>query len=397
MSIFKNKMLLLSPIVALIIVFIFAVALIPSAKQAPKNLPIAIVNSDKGVDLPNNVHLNMGKTIAENIENSSKATTGDNEPALKWIAVSNIDDMKAGLNDQKYYGALVIPTDFSEKQASLQTPTPSSPEVQIYVNQGKNAMASNVVTQMLNGIVDGINKNTSVQLLDGFKNQGNTLTIEQASILISPITKTVFNLNEIGQLGSAPVSLFQPLWMASLAGAVIIWLAMRKLEPSMREKRIVIKSAQVVMGAIVALIAGFGLTWFAEGMLGFAIPQFMDTALFLSITSFSFILMIIAILAWLGLGGIPIFVLLLFFGAPLLALAPEFMPSFYHDWVFSWLPMRFMVDGLRELFFFSKSLSWNHPTSVLIWIGLGSIILFYLSVLKPDSEKESLTTKQVAK
>jgi hypothetical protein len=97
--------------------------------------------------------------------------------------------------------------------------------------------------------------------------------------------------------------------------------------------------------------------------------------------------MISAVISFVGIKGIAIFALILFFGAPLLALAPEMMSPFYRDWVHSWLPMRFMVDGLRELFFFGKGLSWNDAVSTLTWIGLGSTIVILASVLKPGAVK----------
>jgi hypothetical protein len=122
-------------------------------------------------------------------------------------------------------------------------------------------------------------------------------------------------------------------------------------------------------------------------MLGFHIPQFTETALFLTITSFSFFLMISAVLSWLGIRSIAIFALLLYFGAPLLALAPEMMSSFYRDWIYSWLPMRFMIQELRELFFFGNGLSWNSHVSSLVWIGLASTVIILASALKLSSTK----------
>jgi hypothetical protein len=120
-----------------------------------------------------------------------------------------------------------------------------------------------------------------------------------------------------------------------------------------------------------------------NSMVGLHIPQFADTAFFLTITFFSFFLLISAVMSWLGIKGIALFALMLFFGAPLLALAPEMMSSFYRDWVYSWLPMRFMMEGLRELFFFGQGLSWNNAVSSLTWIGLVSAIVILGSVLKP--------------
>nr|WP_227752057.1 ABC transporter permease [Viridibacillus sp. JNUCC-6] len=391
MNIFKNKMLLLVPVIALVVLFIFAITQIPSVKQSPKNLPIAIVNEDEGVEIPQKGTLNLGATIEKNIKKSSSVNSNDDEPAIKWVTVSSFKEVKEGMNDKRYYGAIVIPKDYSAKQASLQSPKPVSPEIQLFVNQGMNAIASNTVSQMFNSIYDKLSENTSLELLKGYKKQGNMITTEQASFIASPIKKVVTNVNSSGTQGNAPVSLFQPLWMASIVAAVILWNSTKKLQQKTRKKRLVIKLIQVLVGAICAILIGFTLTWIADVMLGFEIPKFMDTALFLAITNFSFILMISAILSWLGFAGVPIFVLMLFFGAPLLAMAPEFMPSFYHDWIFPWLPMRFMVDGLRELFFFSKTLSWNQPTSVLCWIGLGSLVVFFMSILKEETKNENTT------
>ncbi|HEY2421990.1 MAG TPA: ABC transporter permease [Neobacillus sp.] len=393
---FKNKLVLVSPVIALAIIFIFSLTLFPSVHPQPKNLPIAIVNEDEGLELPNQPKMNMGQTIVEMMQKTSESTK-DQDPAVKWIAIKSTDAVKKGLNDQKYYAALVIPKDFSAKQASLRTPAPASPEVQILINQGMNMAASTMAGQVLNGVVDNINNNVRTQLLEGFKAQGASLSVEQAASLVTPITKKVTNVNEIGKNsanGNAPISLFQPLWMASLASAAILFIAISKMPFATRKESLVTKTGQIVMGAIIALVIGFGFTWIAEGMVGLTIPDFLDTALFLTITSFSFILMILAVLSLVGIKGIGIFALLLFFGAPILAMAPEMMSPFYRDWIYSWLPMRFMVEGLRKLFFFGEGLTWNTPVSTLIWIGLGSMIVILGSSLKRNKVKEVVSASR---
>ena len=389
---FQNKLILLSPIIALAVIFIFSLTLFPSVQPQPKNLPVAIVNEDEGAELPTKQNMNMGKTIVDMVNKSSN-TSADEEPAVKWVEVKSMKDVQQGLDHQDYYAALVIPKDFSAKQATLQTATPSSPEIQILINQGMNTGASTMAGQVLNGVVDNLNNTVRTQLLEGFEKQGATLTVDQASNLVTPITKKVTNVNEIGENsanGNAPVSLFQPLWMASLASAAIIFIAISKIPFSTRKENLVRKSGQILMGAVLALVIGFGLTWIAEGMVGLNIPDYMDTALFLTITSFCFFLMITAFLSLVGIKGIAVFALLLFFGGPLLALAPEMMSSFYRDWIYSWLPMRFMTEGLRELFFFGKGLTWSHSISVLVWIGIVSMIVILATGLKRNSEKDQL-------
>ncbi|QUW24397.1 DUF3533 domain-containing protein [Bacillus cereus] len=384
---FKNKLLLLSPVIALLVVFIFSLTLFPTVQPQPKNLPIAVVNEDQGVEIPNQPKMNMGQTIVDNMKKTSKL---EEEPAVKWVEVKNKEAVQKGLNNQEYYAALVIPKDFSTKQASLRTPQPSSPEVEIFINQGMNTAASTMAGQMLNVIVDNMNNTVRAQLLDGVKAKGATLTTDQAAKLVTPITKKVTNVNEIGKNsanGNAPISLFQPLWIASLASAAIIFIAISKMPVGTRKENFVLKVKQIITGAVVAVVVGFGLTWIADGMVGLNISNFTDTALFLSITSFSFFLMISAVLSLVGLKGIGVFALLLFFGTPLLSLAPEMLSPFYQDWVYAWLPMRFMIEGLREIFFFGKGLSWSTPVIVLIWIGVVSIVIILATALKRSAVK----------
>ncbi len=388
---FKNKLLLLSPVIALLVVFIFSLTLFPTVQPQPKNLPIAIVNEDQGVEIPNQPKMNMGKTIVDNMKKTSKS---DEEPAVKWVEVKNKESVQKGLNNQEYYAALVIPKEFSTKQASLQTPQPSSPEVEIFINQGMNTAASTMAGQMLNGVVDNMNNTVRTQLLEGLKAKGATLTTDQAAKLVTPITKKVKNVNEIGKNsanGNSPMSLFQPLWIASLASAALIFIAISKMPIRTRNENFVLKLKQIVAGAVATIVIGFGLTWIAGGVVGLNISNFTDTALFLSITSFSFFLMISAVLSLVGLKGIGVFALLLFFGAPLLSLAAEMLSPFYQDWVYSWLPMKFMIEGLREIFFFGKGLSWGTPVTVLVWIGAVSMVIILATAFKRSAIKEHKT------
>ncbi|MDQ1143979.1 YhgE/Pip-like protein [Bacillus sp. SORGH_AS 510] len=392
----KNKLAWLSPTIALAVIFLFSLTLFPTVQPQPKNLPIAIVNEDQGVEIPDQPALNMGQTIVEMIQKSSKTTE---EPVVKWVKVKSKEEVLTGLNHQEYYAALVIPEDFSAKQASLRTPAPSSPEVQIYINQGMNMAASTMAGQLLNGVVDNMNQTVRTQLLKGFEAKGASLTVDQAAHLATPITKKVTNVNEVGKHsanGNAPVSLFQPLWMASMAGAVILFIAASKMPIRTRKDTLVTRVGQILFGAVVSVVIGFGFTWIASGMVGLHINDFTDTALFLTIAAFSFILLISAVLSLTGLRGIPIFVLLLFFGGPLLAMAPEMMSPFYRDWIYSWLPMRFMVEGLRELLFFGKGLSWGTSVSALVWIGLVSMVVILGKALLKRTAGENHGTEASA-
>ena len=393
----KNKLFLFSPIIALAVIFIFSLTLFPTVQPQPKNLPIAVVNEDVGMEIPSQPKMNMGQTIVDMIQKNTPSTKNE-EPAVKWVEVESVKAVKEGLDEQKYYAALIIPSDFSVKQASFQTPAPTSSEVQIWINQGMNTAASTMAGQMLNGVVDNMNSMVREQQLAGFTKKGALLTVEQATTIATPIEKKVTNVHEIGSNsanGNSPMSLFQPLWIASLASAAILFLSMNKRPLSSRKESLIIKGYQLLMGAVVAFFIGFGLSWIVEGMVGLNIPDYLDTALFLTITSFSFIVMILAVLSLVGMKGLPIFALLLFFGAPLLAMAPEMMSPFYRDWIHAWLPMRFMVEGLRNMFFFGEGLSWNSSVVVLVWIGLVSVVVILASAFLRRKEKIDVTAPEI--
>lgn len=386
MNLLKNKLFLATPILAFVVIFIFSLSLFPSVQPQPRSLPIAIVNEDKGIQSEGQATINAGEQIVEQIKTAMDDSTQTNEePAVKWIEVSTMEDVQHGLDDRKYYAALIIPKDFSVKQASLRTSTPSSPEVEILVNQGMNMAASTAAGQILNGVVDNMNTLVRTQILEGLSRQNATLTAGQAAGLVTPISKKVTNVNEVGTNsgnGNAPISLFQPLWMACLVSAALMTMALKKMSNPTRKFVIVAKLIQILTGAVIAVIVGFGLTWLADSMVGLNIAHFADTAWFLSLTTFSFFLMILAVLAVIGLPGMSIFALLLFFGAPLLALAPEMMPPFYQDWVYPWLPMRFMIEGLRDIFFFGKGLYWSPFVSTLFWIAATGAVVILTATLK---------------
>jgi hypothetical protein len=50
--------------------------------------------------------------------------------------------------------------------------------------------------------------------------------------------------------------------------------------------------------------------------------------------------------------------------------------------------MRFMVDGVRELFFFGEHLTWNPSVSALALISLISLCAVFASALPASSVKK---------
>lgn len=96
--------------------------------------------------------------------------------------------------------------------------------------------------------------------------------------------------------------------------------------------------------------------------------------------------MILAVITWIGYVGLPIFILFMFYGLPLIQLTPEMMPAFYKDWIYPWLPMRFMFDGVKEILFYSGEV-WNDGAILLVWIGAAGILLLLTKIYVPSKEE----------
>ncbi len=388
MNLLKQKQALLAPILVLIVVVIFSLTLASSVNPTPKNLPIAIVNEDEGINVPTKGKINQGDIMVSKI---NEVTNSQKEHAVNWIEVSSEDKVRKGLDDKKYYAALILPKDLSQKQATLKTATPSSIEIKVLLNQGMNANASTMAGQILNNVLNQLSLNIRTVVLSELEKNNMLISAKQASVLASPILNKIENVNEIGTHtanGNAPVILITPLWMSSLIGAVIIFLGKKKTNMTTSVNKLNVILEQVALAIILAFVAGFGITFMAD-WIGFTIPSFIDTALYLTIAYFSFHILISAVMSWVGFGGVGLFALIFFFAGSIIGMAPELLPKFTHDWIYSWVPMRFGADGLREIFYFGKELSFSHSMVILVWIASVSTIILFTSAFKQNKiEKE---------
>ncbi|MGF7046427.1 putative phage infection (PIP) family protein YhgE [Paenibacillus sp. DS2015] len=372
-----NRYIGIAFILVLAIQLVFLSTQIPGVYSSPENLPIGIVVADQGA---------LGQTLVDTIMEKSTTDHTGREPMIKWVPIESEQEMNTQMADKELYGAIVIPANFSEQYATLQTATPISAEMLLYVNQGKNTAVASVVSQTLNTLATQVNKVMSQQLFTAFEQQNLPLTVEQARIFSTPIVASTTTLFETGELSNAPLSFFQPIWLATYS-AILIWMLGKKRIFSTVVDQLKFRGYQVLISIALGIFTGFTLTALSSWMLGYEFDSFMTVALFLTISSVSFGLLILGLASWIGFGALPILILLMFFGAPLLQLAPEMMPSFYADWVYPWLPMRFMFDGIKDILFFEGSV-WNNSTPILVAIAVLGMFLTFAKGTAKAAEKD---------
>ncbi len=106
-------------------------------------IKVALANSDEGVEgsiIP--FHVNVGERVVTALTGSAKI----------GYVVTDADDAVDGVRSGEYYAAVVIPKNFSSNLLSVLTKTPKHPELDYYVNEKRNAIAS-IVTGKASGSV----------------------------------------------------------------------------------------------------------------------------------------------------------------------------------------------------------------------------------------------------
>lgn len=399
MAVLKNKYFYLPFLAVIVVSLLFLVSQIPIVKVAPKNLPVGIVNEDNG-EMGNNIYQSL-------LENAPDA--------INFIEYDSISEIEEGMDAREIYGGFVIPNHFSGQIASLQTETPESAVLKIYLNEGHNStvaatletmltsISATIGTNMGNEILQNMNE-VSVEMGEAVSEQlltlqsmvdGQLLAPEikqqlehistmisplkpnQAQLLSNPIQTEVIKVNKVGDLGAVPSALFIAVWVSSLLGALLLYFAGNKQTFTNHKSKYIFQTAQSLLPIIFGLFSGYLITLFSVWVLGFEFESIHTVALLLSIALIGFVYLMLASLMWLKTPAIGLFGILMFFGLPLIQMAPEMIPEFYQNYVLPWLPMRFLIEGLKEVLFFDKGVM-NSNTIVLLSVAGVSFILIWI-------------------
>ncbi len=287
-----------------------------------------------------------------------------------------------------------MPEGFSGDVQSLATPTPGTPQINYFINEGENANVSTMLTSVFSQMNTQINTIVRTQLVGQLIQVNATLQPAQVETFVEPIQANIQKVNATGVLAAAPTAFFQPLWFASIIGAVLLFLAGKKADFQTKREQLQFNAVQTGVGIVYAFIAGYFITWCTTWIVGFEFANFHTVALFVSIAVLSFLFLIQACLAWIGLPVIALYVLLMFYGLPLIQLAPEMLPEFYQNYIVGWIPFKFLIEGLKEILFFGHGVM-NASTSVLLWIfGVAIVVLWAKHAITKRAVKEPVNVEK---
>lgn len=408
MNIFKNKLLWIAPIANMIILVIFSLAFYPAYNPKPKDLPIGILNEDKGTTIQDK-NVNIGKKLEDKLLDSDSNK-------IKWVKVDSEKDLEKDLKDQKIFGVAIIDKDFSKdamsktqkvvmdsKKEEMQQKVASGeipPQVvqqmkqkmgnqqvevkqakfKTIVSEGSSLQGSQIASAVLTGMGDNINAQITKQSLETLTSQNVKVNAADINGLTNPVKVDNEKLNKVKDHqagGNAPFLMFMPIWIGSIVTSILLFFAFRTSNNIVVQHRIIASIGQMIFAVVAAFAGSFVYIYFMQGIQGFDFDHPNRIAIFVALAILGFVGLILGVMVWLGMKSIPIFFILMFFSMQLVTLPKQMLPESYQKYVYDWNPFTHYATSVRELLYLNHHIELNST----MWMFIGFMIFGAVSSL----------------
>ncbi|HEJ9157207.1 TPA: YhgE/Pip domain-containing protein [Staphylococcus aureus] len=408
MNIFKNKLLWIAPIATMIILVIFSLAFYPAYNPKPKDLPIGILNEDKGTTIQDK-NVNIGKKLEDKLLDSDSNK-------IKWVKVDSEKDLEKDLKDQKIFGVAIIDKDFSKdamsktqkvvmdsKKEEMQQKVASGeipPQVvqqmkqkmgnqqvevkqakfKTIVSEGSSLQGSQIASAVLTGMGDNINAQITKQSLETLTSQNVKVNAADINGLTNPVKVDNEKLNKVKDHqagGNVPFLMFMPIWIGSIVTSILLFFAFRTSNNIVVQHRIIASIGQMIFAVVAAFAGSFVYIYFMQGVQGFDFDHPNRIAIFVAFAILGFVGLILGVMVWLGMKSVPIFFILMFFSMQLVTLPKQMLPESYQKYVYDWNPFTHYATSVRELLYLNHHIELNST----MWMFIGFMIFGAVSSL----------------
>ncbi|WP_144792880.1 ABC transporter permease [Kocuria palustris] len=204
-----------------------------------REFPVAVVNEDEGAEMPSPggspTEVQMGQEVADGI-----VEEGEDNDEVDFRAMSR-DEADDALSSGDAYGAIVIPSDFSERSVALVSSSlggdgeGTQPVIDIVTSPQAGSMTSRLATGVMDPAVEGASSGVGEQLLPAAQEQirqleeadrpAPTLTPVAESVLQDPVVEEQREWEELPSgtaLGMAPFYWAIVALVVGLSGSVAV-------------------------------------------------------------------------------------------------------------------------------------------------------------------------------
>ncbi|HDY6245976.1 TPA: YhgE/Pip domain-containing protein, partial [Staphylococcus aureus] len=390
------------------ILVIFSLAFYPAYNPKPKDLPIGILNEDKGTTIQDK-NINIGKKLEDKLLDSDSNK-------IKWVKVDSEKDLEKDLKDQKIFGVAIIDKDFSKdamsktqkvvmdsKKEEMQQKVASGeipPQVvqqmkqkmgnqqvevkqakfKTIVSEGSSLQGSQIASAVLTGMGDNINAQITKQSLETLTSQNVKVNAADINGLTNPVKVDNEKLNKVKDHqagGNAPFLMFMPIWIGSIVTSILLFFAFRTSNNIVVQHRIIASIGQMIFAVVAAFAGSFVYIYFMQGVQGFDFDHPNRIAIFVAFAILGFVGLILGVMVWLGMKSVPIFFILMFFSMQLVTLPKQMLPESYQKYVYDWNPFTHYATSVRELLYLNHHIELNST----MWMFIGFMIFGAVSSL----------------
>lgn len=366
-----RKKFALPVLLVVLIGCVMALMFYPIVNMAPKELPFAVLNLDTGTQTPQG-EVNAGETMAENLVGSS--ASGGNEVApIAWNRITSQADLDNAIAENKYYGALAIPANFTQGQALAQAGQGDVSAVSIVLDNAKSPMIASQMSATIGEMFEQMGVDAEIEII-------HTGASETSSG--SPMASMMSQ--QIGVM---------PLLLMSLIGSILLTRLFPKKTAFTTRERFMLLAKQLGYALGYSLLAALATFWLLNGLVGVEAPFFTMTA-FLWFASFCIIALFLGAFNLAPPLGIFVVVGAVLCGMMTGVLPREALPAFWADWIYPWVPQPFLAGGTRDILYMGADLMPRGSAGLLTIGGAGLVLLIASGFVPANRSQLSPTTQQ---
>lgn len=170
-----------------------------------RDLPVALVNDDKGAVVAKGKRLNAGEQVVSGIKKSAEGND-----SFDWQVLSRAEADKR-LGQGKLFGALVVPENFTASLAGLTSPQQTQavrPTITVLTNQSAGSFGSSMASTATQKAAHAASAQLGKELLKQANAQGAKLAPAAKLMLTDPVSVQVADGHPIGTHSAMGLSAF---------------------------------------------------------------------------------------------------------------------------------------------------------------------------------------------
>ena len=407
-------------VLPVLVVCLFSLMFCPMAQMELKNLPVAVVNLDEGIELPSGT-LNIGSEITEGLESGEgiegtsvssglSATVSQQEEnvsgkeasdqgstvmqdALLWSVLESEESAESAFANHNYYALIVIPKDFTLSQIGSRldafmenaSEAASTGGLQSAGSLQENAQFMGVIAQLKQQaaeVEDGslkvfIDNAKSPLIATQLNSVMNTLFTQKGiSAEISVENDGGYEVDASSPMSSiiSQQLVIIPAVIGGLICAILISRVFRIDNLSKTKETAQTIGKQLVVALICSLLVALCAWVLVSAICGIELP-FTNSILFVWLSTFCFIVLLLGFLDIALPLGVLVAITILVLGNMLGVLPYEVLQPFWQDFVYPWVPQRFFGDGVRAVMYLGEGAINSATVPLLIAGGIGVLLM----------------------